>query len=105
MAPGINVKVNGSAGAGAGAAAAAAAANSTSNYLDRLARFREVDAERDALVAQILADYQDLKARFEEQEDDYKNEIASRRMWQGRAQNSEQALTEQKQTSVAILRS
>ncbi|KXT08868.1 hypothetical protein AC579_6757 [Pseudocercospora musae] len=74
-----------------------------SHYMERLAKFREVDAERDALVTQILKDYEELKKKYDEREDDYKNEVASRRMWQGRASTCEQslqrALTEQKQTS------
>ncbi|EME89346.1 uncharacterized protein MYCFIDRAFT_98041, partial [Pseudocercospora fijiensis CIRAD86] len=49
-----------------------------SRYMQRLAKFREADAERDALVTRILKDYEELKVRYEEREDDYKAWVATR---------------------------
>ncbi|GIZ39006.1 hypothetical protein CKM354_000239900 [Cercospora kikuchii] len=75
----------------------------STTYADKLEAFRKSDAERDALVAQILQDYEDLKLKVGEISDDYKNEVASRRMWQNKAasceRDLEQALSQQKQVA------
>jgi hypothetical protein len=80
--------------------------NKSATYADKLDAFRKSDAERDALVASLIADYEDLKVKIEEITDDYKNEVASRRMWQSKAasceHNLEQALVEQKQVAVCV---
>ncbi|KAF2212345.1 hypothetical protein CERZMDRAFT_22211, partial [Cercospora zeae-maydis SCOH1-5] len=69
----------------------------------KLEAFRKSDAERNALVAQILEDYEQLKLKVAEVSDDYKNEVASRRMWQSKAasceRDLEQALSQQKQVA------
>ncbi|USW48662.1 Putative Zinc finger, CCCH-type [Septoria linicola] len=44
------------------------------NYAERLEAFRKSDTERDALVAQVLADYEELKSKVDEITDDYRNE-------------------------------
>ncbi|KAH9828890.1 C-x8-c-x5-c-x3-h type zinc finger protein, partial [Teratosphaeria destructans] len=70
-----------------------------SSYIQRLDAFRKSDAERDALVAEIIQKYDELRAKYEEKCDDYHNEVESRRMWQVKAKEGEKALTEHKKTS------
>lgn len=71
-----------------------------SSYAARLDAFRRSDAERDALVVELVKEVSELKLKYDEQTDDYNNEVASRRMWQAKAAQSEKALTQQKQASV-----
>lgn len=75
-------------------------ANSSSYYSDRLESFRQSDAERDALVTEVIRKYEELQLKFNEKCDDYNNEVESRRMWQAKARSHEKALTEHKQASV-----
>lgn len=75
-------------------------ANSSSYYSERLESFRQSDAERDSLVAEVIRKYEELQLKFSEKCDDYNNEVESRRMWQAKARSHEQALTEHKQASV-----
>ena len=70
------------------------------NFEDRLEAFRQSDAERDALVTELIRSYQDIKLKYEEKDDDYKNEVASRRIWQSKASLNERALNEQRQATV-----
>lgn len=74
--------------------------STTSSYSDRLEAFRQSDAERDALCAEVIRKYEDLQLKYAEVVDDYKNEIESRRLWQSKANTHERALAEHKQTSV-----
>ncbi|CAK4028750.1 hypothetical protein AC579_6757 [Lecanosticta acicola] len=69
------------------------------SYAERLEAFRQSDAERDAMVAAVIKELEELKVQVAEKTDDLSNEIASRRMWQARATQSEQALAQHKQTS------
>ena len=71
-----------------------------SSYVDRLETFRKTDAERDALVAEVLRNYEELQIKYKETCDDLNNEVESRRMWQSKANEQQRALTEQKQLSV-----
>ena len=43
------------------------------SYLERLEAFRNSDAERDALVAEVLRKYEELKLKYDEKCDDYSN--------------------------------
>ena len=72
-----------------------------SSYLDRLEAFRKTDAERDALVAEVIRNYEELQLKYAEKCDDYSNEVESRRMWQGKASTNERALAQYKQASVS----
>ena len=74
----------------------------TASYLDRLEVFRKADAERDALVAEVIQKYEELQLKYSEKCDDYSNEVESRRMWQGKASAQERVLTQHKQASVSI---
>ena len=65
-----------------------------SSYLDRLEAFRKTDADRDALVAEVIRNYEELQHKYAEKCDDYNNEVQSRRLWQGKA-------AEYKQVSVS----
>lgn len=75
------------------------------SYSEQLEAFRQSDATRDALVAQVLTEYEELKVKIEEITDDYKNEVESRRMWQSKASKCEaslsEALAQQKQVAVS----
>ncbi len=74
-------------------------ASSAMDYTSRLEDFRRSDSERDALVAELLQNFQALELKYTEKCDDYNNEVESRRMWQSKAKTSEVALIEQKQAS------
>lgn len=69
------------------------------SYADRLEAFRKSDSERDAMVTEILRNYEELHMKYVEKVDDYNNEVESRRMWQSKARTTELALSEQKQAS------
>ena len=71
-----------------------------SSYGDQLEAFRKSDAERDALVAEVIRKYEELQLKYAEKCDDYSNEVESRRMWQSKASSHERALAEHKQASV-----
>ena len=73
------------------------------DYLARLEAFRKSDAERDALVAELIRNYAELQLKYTEKCDDYSNEVESRRMWQGKASTHERALAEHKQASVSLV--
>lgn len=70
------------------------------DYAARLETFSKADAERNALVAEILRNYEELNTKYAEKCDDYNNEVESRRMWQSKARTSELALSEHKVASV-----
>ena len=74
-----------------------------SSYVDRLEAFRKTDAERDALVAEVIRNYEELQLKYAEKCDDYKNEVESRRMWQSKASTHERSLMEYRQVSVGLL--
>ncbi|KAF2772936.1 hypothetical protein EJ03DRAFT_286542 [Teratosphaeria nubilosa] len=69
------------------------------SYNERLDAFRKSDAERDALVGEIIQKYEELRTKYDEKCDDYHNEVESRRMWQVKAKEGEKALTEHRKTS------
>lgn len=71
-----------------------------SRLSERLESFRQSDAERDALVAEVITAYEDLKLKFSEQQDDYDNEKKSRRFWQNRVSTLEQSLTDLEKSSL-----
>ncbi|KAK3701475.1 hypothetical protein LTR37_015449 [Vermiconidia calcicola] len=73
--------------------------NGHTSYADRLELFRKNDAERDALVAEVVRNYEELSLKYAEKCDDYCNEVESRRMWQSKATQSERALVEHRQAS------
>lgn len=72
----------------------------TLSYAGRLEAFRKSDTERDALVAEVIRNYEELQLKYAEKCDDYSNEVESRRMWQTKATSNERALVEHKQISV-----
>ena len=71
------------------------------SYTERLEGFRRSDAERDALVAELIKNYAALQLKYDEKCEDYNNEVESRRSWQSKFRTSEQALNQQKQVSVS----
>jgi hypothetical protein len=75
-------------------------ANHSSYYADRLEAFRKSDAERDALLVEVIRKYEELQLKYAEKCDDFSNEVESRRMWQSKASSHERALAEHKQASV-----
>ena len=45
--------------------------NGHTSYADRLELFRKNDAERDALVAEVVRNYEELSLKYAEKCDDY----------------------------------
>ena len=45
--------------------------NGHTSYADRLELFRKNDAERDALVTEVVRDFEELKLKYAEKCDDY----------------------------------
>lgn len=76
--------------------------SASASYAERLEAFRKSDAERDEMVAEVIKELEKLKVEVAEKTDDLNNEIASRRMWQSKATQSEQALAQHKQVSVCV---
>lgn len=76
--------------------------SASASYAERLEAFRKSDAERDEMVAEVIKELEKLKVEVAEKTDDLNNEIASRRMWQSKATQSEQALAQHKQVSVCL---
>lgn len=72
------------------------------SYLEELEAFRQSDAKRDALVAEVIKKYQELQIAHARKCDDYENEVESRYSWQQKARISEQALNAHKQASVCF---
>ena len=70
------------------------------SYAEKLDGFRRSDEERDALIAEIIRDYEELQLKYAEKCDDFNNEVESRRMWQTKASYNAQALAQHKQVSV-----
>jgi hypothetical protein len=64
------------------------------DYTSRLESFRKSDAERDALVTELLQRFEELQVKYHEKADDYNNEVESRR-------SAELALTQHRQVSFA----
>ncbi|KAI4759512.1 hypothetical protein E4T52_08346 [Aureobasidium sp. EXF-3400] len=58
----------------------------------QLEGFRRSDAQRDALVQEVIHKYAELQQQFHNKSEDYENELASRRMWQAQARNFERSL-------------
>lgn len=50
--------------------------NPPQSYAARLEAFRKSDEERDKLVAELIQKYEELKVKYEEQQDDYQNEVS-----------------------------
>jgi hypothetical protein len=71
----------------------------TSDYLGRLEVFRKSDAERDALLQEVVQAYEALKIQYEEQTADYNNEKDSRRLWQSKANTSQRLLDQHNKQS------
>jgi len=74
------------------------------SYAERLEGFRKSDADRDAMVTEVIRNFEELQLKYHEKCDDYNNEVESRRMWQSKARTSEQALSEHKVASVRSLK-
>jgi hypothetical protein len=47
----------------------------------KMEAFRRSDAERDAMVTELLSSYEELKTKYLEKCDDHSNEVESRRHW------------------------
>ncbi|KAI5273960.1 hypothetical protein E4T47_02870 [Aureobasidium subglaciale] len=58
----------------------------------QLDSFRKSDAQRDALVQEVIHKYVELQQQYHNKFEDYENELASRRMWQAQARNLERSL-------------
>ncbi|KAK5711186.1 hypothetical protein LTR17_018534 [Elasticomyces elasticus] len=74
-------------------------ASTIMDYATRMGTFRKSDNERDAMVTELLQEFEELQLKYTEKCDDYNNEVESRRMWQTKARTTEVALTQQKQAS------
>lgn len=74
--------------------------SSSTSHEDQLQQFKKNDEARDTLIRDIIRNYEELQLKHREKCDDYSNEVESRRMWQGKAKDHEQALNQQKQASV-----
>lgn len=70
------------------------------NYSQKLEAFRQSDSARDALVAEVIQNYEDLRLAHQRKCDDYDNEVESRYLWQQKARTHEQALKAHRQASV-----
>jgi hypothetical protein len=70
-------------------------------YSDKWESFKQADAEKDAFVADLLRQYEELQTRYKESCDEYENERAGRRHWQSKAALFEREVTEQKRASVS----
>lgn len=74
--------------------------NGTVTHAATLESIRKADQERADFLEELIKSYDELKRKYDERTDDYYNEIESRRLWQGKASVSEQALLQHKQASV-----
>ncbi|KAF2161711.1 hypothetical protein M409DRAFT_69525 [Zasmidium cellare ATCC 36951] len=72
-----------------------------STFSARLEGIKKADDERAAFLEEVIKAYDELKLKFDERTDDYNNEVASRRLWQSKASQSEQALAQHKQASAS----
>lgn len=71
-----------------------------SRFSARLEGIKKAADERAAFLEEVIKAYDELKLKFDERTDDYNNEVVSRRLWQSKASQSEQALAQHKQASV-----
>jgi hypothetical protein len=74
-----------------------------SGYLAQLEAFRQSDRARSEMVEELVDKYEDLMLRYEQKNDDYNNEVESRRHWQTKASKSERDLFDIKREAVSIL--
>jgi hypothetical protein len=71
-------------------------------YSDTWESFKQTDAEKDAFVASLIRENEELKAKCKDSSDEYENEKASRRHWQSKASLFEREVNEQKRMSVSL---
>lgn len=62
------------------------------DYLARLENFQRHDKERDDLVKEIAAKYQDLEQRFEKKCKEYEDEAQTRALYQAQANKANKKL-------------
>jgi hypothetical protein len=72
----------------------------STDFLGRLAMFRDVDTRRNEMIAELVLKYEDLHSKYIQLRDDYNNEIESRRMWQNKATAHFRELTETRHSIV-----
>ncbi|XXH05512.1 hypothetical protein Hte_011942 [Hypoxylon texense] len=66
----------------------------SANYLARLEGFRHIDKERDELIKELIANYKDLKERFEKKCQEYDDEAQTRRLYQAQANEASKKLVD-----------
>jgi hypothetical protein len=52
------------------------------DFAVRMETFRRSDAEREAMVTELISSYEELHTKYLEKCADYNNEVKSRRSWQ-----------------------
>ncbi|KAK4507362.1 hypothetical protein PRZ48_001097 [Zasmidium cellare] len=72
-----------------------------SAFSARLEEIKKADEQRAAFLDEVIKAYEELKLKYNERTDDYNNEVASRRLWQTKASQCEQALAQHKQASAS----
>jgi hypothetical protein len=70
--------------------------NMAVDFVAQLQDFRDHDARRDSLLAQLVKDFHELQARLNEATVDLQDEKKSRRFWQKHAEENESIVNEQK---------
>ena len=73
-------------------------------YRARLKAFRESDERRDAMVAELIHELEELKQQHEKLSDDYANEAESRLRFQRMVKSKDQELNEQKRAAVSTFK-
>jgi hypothetical protein len=77
--------------------------NITAEYLAQLQNFRQHDKNREDMVVELVTKYEELRVRFDQQSDDYNNEMESRRMWHKKYNTARKENSEFKNHSVCPL--
>jgi uncharacterized membrane-anchored protein YhcB (DUF1043 family) len=66
------------------------------DFVAQLQDFRDHDARRDSLLAQLVKDFHELQAQLNDMTIDLQDEKRSRRVWQKHAEENESIVIEQR---------
>jgi hypothetical protein len=70
-------------------------------YTSKLEDFHRADREREELVADLLAKYNNLLISYQKKCDDYENEVESRRMWRQKEHEARKEVMESRHVIVS----
>lgn len=71
--------------------------------MSKMQAYRQADAEREALLVDIIEKYEGLLREYNQKCDDYRNEVESRRMWQQKELAARKEVKDTRQAQVGTV--